>query len=79
MYIVHRALSSAGRAFGLHPKCREFDPLSAHSHPLRVVFFYVSTLFEFLLIPSNITSEDLKQKDRSRTLDDSHGTETVYI
>ena len=29
-YRICWALSSAGRAFGLHPKGREFDPLSAH-------------------------------------------------
>ena len=31
-YIVTnvRAISSAGRAFGLHPKCRRFDPVIAH-------------------------------------------------
>ena len=36
---IYRALSSAGRAFGLHPKCREFDPLSAQSRSLRGTAF----------------------------------------
>ena len=55
-----RAISSAGRAFGLHPKCRRFDPVIAHLtkkdlQEIASLFFCSKTIINILIYKTSPT------------------------